>query len=68
MSFIWNHIINSYMAHMISGGAPVNQTIRMPIPSLPADFARALHDHMRLYSATMLMAESIKGDAMISCS
>jgi len=46
----------------------MNETIGIPIRNLPKDFTKAIHDHVRLYSVTMLMAESIEDDRVIPCS
>lgn len=46
----------------------MNQTIGIPIPNLPEKFTKAIHAHIRLYSVTMLMAESLQDDNVIPCS
>lgn len=46
----------------------MSQTIRVPIANLPEDFTKSIHDHIRLYSVTMLMAESMEDDNVIPCS
>ncbi len=45
----------------------MNKTIRIPIRNLPKDFTKAIHDHIRLYSVTMLMAESLEDNRVIPC-
>jgi hypothetical protein len=46
----------------------VNQSHRILIRNLPKNFTKTIHDHIRLYSVTMLLAESIKDDSAIPCS
>ena len=46
----------------------MNRTIGVPILSLPPEFTEPIHKHIRLYSVTMLMAESVEDDAVIPCS
>ena len=46
----------------------MNKTIRVPIANLPEEFTKPIHDHIRLYSVTMLMAASIENDTVTPCS
>jgi len=46
----------------------MNQSIAVPIRNLPEKFTKSIHDHMRLYSVTMLMAENIEDVTVIPCS
>lgn len=46
----------------------MNQTIRVPITNLPEESTKSIHDHIRLYSVTMLMAENIEDDTVKPCS
>ncbi len=46
----------------------MNKFIEVPIRDLPEDFTKSIHNHMRLYSVTMLMTDSVENDAVIPCS
>lgn len=46
----------------------MNQTVQVPIRNLPEEFTKPIHDHIRLYSVTMLMSENIEDIAVIPCS
>ena len=43
-------------------------THRIPIRNLPRDFTKAIHDHIRVYSVTMLMADRVQDHSVIPCS
>jgi hypothetical protein len=46
----------------------MNQIIKMAIKSLPENFRKVIHDHIRLYSVTMLLAEDMGSEDVTPCS
>ncbi len=46
----------------------MEESIELLIPDLPEDFRKTIHNHTRLYSVTMLMADSDQSENVVPCS
>lgn len=46
----------------------MDEQIEIKIPDLPEDFRKDIHDHTRLYSVTMLMADDDQTEEVVPCS
>jgi hypothetical protein len=56
------------MLKFISKIIRMKRYFKTPITGLPKEFRTQIHDHIRMYSVTMLMAENEESDDVIPCS